>query len=54
MGGSVKGWTIKYYKGLGTSTAVEGKEYFSNLDQHTKTFLWNDRDDDEVIDLAFR
>ena len=22
------GWTIKYYKGLGTSTATEFKEYF--------------------------
>ena len=54
MSGSVKGWTIKYYKGLGTSTAAEAKEYFGNLDQHTKTFMWNSRDDDEVIDLAFR
>ena len=24
------GWTIKYFKGLGTSTAVEFKEYFAN------------------------
>ena len=24
-------WSIKYYKGLGTSTAKEAKEYFSNL-----------------------
>lgn len=28
------GWSIKYYKGLGTSTSVEAKEYFSNLDKH--------------------
>ena len=27
--GSTRGWTIKYYKGLGTSTAKEAKEYFS-------------------------
>lgn len=54
MGGSVKGWAIKYYKGLGTSTPAEGKEYFSNLNQHTKRFTWNSREDDEVIDLAFR
>ena len=25
-----KGWTIKYYKGLGTSTSKEFKEYFAN------------------------
>ena len=25
---SIKGWSIKYYKGLGTSTAIEFKEYF--------------------------
>jgi len=26
----VKGWTIKYFKGLGTSTSAEFKEYFAN------------------------
>ena len=25
-----KGWNIKYYKGLGTSTGKEFKEYFKN------------------------
>jgi DNA topoisomerase-2 len=29
-----KGWTIKYYKGLGTSSAAEAKQYFSDLDTH--------------------
>lgn len=29
-----KGWTIKYYKGLGTSTAAEAKEYFAQIDRH--------------------
>ena len=24
-----KGWKVKYYKGLGTSTAKEFKEYFA-------------------------
>ena len=24
------GWNIKYYKGLGTSTSKEFKEYFAN------------------------
>jgi len=33
-GNDAKGFTIKYYKGLGTSTAAEAKEYFSNLGLH--------------------
>jgi DNA topoisomerase-2 len=33
-GNDAKGWNIKYYKGLGTSTSSEAKEYFSNLDIH--------------------
>ncbi len=28
--GTLKGWTFKYYKGLGTSTGKEFKEYFAN------------------------
>ena len=31
--GSSKGWKIKYYKGLGTSTPQEAKEYFSDIDR---------------------
>jgi DNA topoisomerase-2 len=33
-------WDIKYYKGLGTSTSKEAKEYFAALDDHRKTFVW--------------
>ena len=29
-----KGWKVKYYKGLGTSTTKEAKEYFSALADH--------------------
>ncbi len=47
-----KGWKIKYYKGLGTSTAAEAKEYFSNLDIHERSFEWDDRAND-MIDMAF-
>jgi DNA topoisomerase-2 len=32
------GWKIKYYKGLGTSSAKEAKEYFSNLARHLIPF----------------
>ena len=37
-GNDAKGWKIKYYKGLGTSTSAEGKEYFSNLGMHEVAF----------------
>ena len=32
------GWKIKYYKGLGTSTAAEAKEYFGNIHDHRIDF----------------
>ena len=41
LGGSTKGWRIKYYKGLGTSTSAEAKEYFAAIDRHRKQFVWN-------------
>lgn len=31
LGNNTKGWTIKYYKGLGTSDKKEAKEYFTDL-----------------------
>mmetsp|Transcript_37329 Transcript_37329/g.93759 ORF Transcript_37329/g.93759 Transcript_37329/m.93759 type:complete len:1470 (+) Transcript_37329:226-4635(+) len=43
----------KYYKGLGTSTAAEGKEYFRNLDEHVLSFTWGGKADDDAIDMAF-
>ncbi|KAL6567913.1 DNA topoisomerase 2 [Orobanche gracilis] len=51
--GNASGWTIKYYKGLGTSTSVEGREYFQNLEMHKKDFVWVDEADGEAIELAF-
>jgi DNA gyrase/topoisomerase IV, subunit A/C-terminal associated domain of TOPRIM len=33
-----KGYNFKYYKGLGTSTSEEAKEYFANLDTHEVFF----------------
>jgi len=47
-----RGWKIKYYKGLGTSTSAEAKEYFSHLETHEIDFAWDARADD-VIDMAF-
>ncbi|KAL8142803.1 hypothetical protein V2J09_015835 [Rumex salicifolius] len=52
--GNVNGWTIKYYKGLGTSSSTEGKEYFKDLDRHKKDFVWSDDSQDtDAIELAF-
>ena len=45
-----RGWKIKYYKGLGTSTAAEGREYFESM--NSVDYVWND-DSDSAIDLAF-
>ena len=44
------GWKIKYYKGLGTSSDQEAKEYFKNMKKITYQY---DENADEVIDLAF-
>lgn len=43
-------WTYKYYKGLGTSTAKEFKEYFSNISDITVRYEW---DTDEPLIMAF-
>ena len=45
-------WKIKYYKGLGTSTSNEAKEYFKKIKELTIKF---DKDDsmDDSIKLAF-
>ena len=39
------GWTVKYYKGLGTSTSKEAKEYFTALDKHELIFSYIDNND---------
>tara|TARA_Y100001970_G_C14253363_1_gene873395 strand:+ start:494 stop:3952 length:3459 start_codon:yes stop_codon:yes gene_type:complete len=41
-----KGWTIKYYKGLGTSTSKEFKEYFAN--KKVITFKCGEKCDDSI------
>lgn len=49
-----KKWHIKYYKGLGTSTAKEGKEYFSNLDKHIIPFASITNKEEDLIDMCFK
>jgi DNA topoisomerase-2 len=43
---------VKYYKGLGTSTSVEAKEYFKMIDRLTVKFA-GDTDTDKSMTLAF-
>jgi DNA topoisomerase-2 len=47
------GWTIKYFKGLGTSTAADAKKYFSDLKTHLKQFEVGTDEDRSLIDMAF-
>lgn len=46
-------YNIKYYKGLGTSTSKEAKEYFENMDRHRIRFKYAGPTDDHHIELAF-
>ncbi|KAK3082863.1 hypothetical protein FSP39_007418 [Pinctada imbricata] len=46
-------WKVKYYKGLGTSTAKEAKEYFSDMERHKINFRYTGGEDDASINLAF-
>ncbi|XP_052741685.1 DNA topoisomerase 2 isoform X2 [Bicyclus anynana] len=46
-------YNIKYYKGLGTSTSKEAKEYFQNMDRHRIRFKYSGATDDHHIELAF-
>jgi DNA topoisomerase-2 len=48
-----KSWKVKYYKGLGTSTTAEAKEYFKDINKHQLDFAWQGDADGEAIDLAF-
>ena len=46
-----KGWVIKYYKGLGTSTPKEAKEYFKEM--KIVNYIFDKETSDEAIELAF-
>jgi DNA topoisomerase-2 len=50
MGEQVKSWDIKYYKGLGTSTATEFKEYFKS-----RKMVWFEQSENcnDCIDMVF-
>lgn len=40
IGGNINQWTIKYYKGLGTSTKDEAKECFYDFENKRLNFVW--------------
>ena len=48
---NLSGWTIKYFKGLGTSTSKEFKEYFAN--KKIVDFVYNEKSSDNMIDKIF-
>ena len=48
---SSRGWSVKYYKGLGTSTRDEAKEYFQKL--NIMPYAYTGKESDSSIDLAF-
>jgi DNA topoisomerase-2 len=48
---NVNKWEIKYYKGLGTSTDKEAKQYFKNI--KNVDYIYDEKESKEKIDLAF-
>lgn len=48
---SLRGWNIKYYKGLATSNSGEAKDYFRNI--RRMTFEYTGPACDTALDLAF-
>ena len=51
-GDGKQGWKIKYYKGLGTSTSAEAREYFKKIQDLTVKFDMDKMTDDSIV-LAF-
>ena len=49
---NVTNWNIKYYKGLGTNTPSEAREYFKEIDKHQIEYIW-DASTKENINLGF-
>lgn len=46
VGASIKYYTIKYYKGLGTSTETEAKESFKDYQNKVLKYIWEKHQDD--------
>ena len=48
---NTKGWNLKYFKGLGTSTATEFKEYFAN--KKVVEFMYDKERTNNTVDMVF-
>ncbi|KAJ7585672.1 DNA topoisomerase II [Mycena floridula] len=46
-------WNAKYYKGLGTSTDADARNYFSHMEKHMIPFSATQEGDRDLIELAF-
>lgn len=46
-------FTSKRYKGLGTNTPKEFREYFQHIENHLIPITYENEEDFEVLDLAF-
>lgn len=51
VGSNISQYQLRYYKGLGTSGAKEGREYFENIERHRLQFVSNN--DEDRISMAF-
>jgi DNA topoisomerase-2 len=52
-GEKLKGWSHKYYKGLGTSSDKEFTEYLDNMEEYLFRLDVKTQEDRDAIDLAF-
>jgi DNA gyrase/topoisomerase IV subunit B len=50
---TLRQYTIKYYKGLGTSSDEEAKEYFQDYKNHLIPFWHEGKPSDDALELAF-
>jgi DNA topoisomerase-2 len=50
QGAAQRGWEVKYYKGLGTSTPQEAREWFEKMSE--VKYEWDEKADDSIC-LAF-
>ena len=51
--GRASSYKVKYYKGLGTSTAAEGRQYAANKERHVQALTWTGQACEAAVDAAF-
>ena len=45
----LKKWRIKYYKGLGTNTSQEAKQYFTAIKKNQKQLIWDNESESSIL-----